>query len=222
MIANIEINTEMEMEMTNIINDIGIKMVGNPNSKYYTMMNPKTSITSNYDIRFPFDWALNDIETENGCGPTACFACDDRCINDIFVHYCNKCLHKFVGKRGNPFTSDQMNEDWELWEKAPYMHGVRLADIGKEEEDYTPFQSAEHMRKYDEATQIKDQEDQDEHQEDQDQGDYEEDDYELEEFVVEKPKSVIEHIPYPKMFIHERPYQDFDFEDSNARTDYDE
>jgi hypothetical protein len=196
--ANIEINTEM----TNIINDIGIKMVGNPNSKYY-------------DIRFPFDWALNDIETENGCGPTACFACDDRCINDIFVHYCNKCLHKFVGKRGNHFTSDQMDKDWELWEKEfiyPYMHGVRLVDIGQEEEDYTPFQSAEHMRKYDEATQIKD----------QDQGDYEEDDYELEEFVVEKPKSVIEHIPYPMMFIHERPYQDFDFEDSNARTDYDE
>jgi hypothetical protein len=211
--ANIEMN--VEMEMTNIMNDIGIKMVGNPSSKYYTMINPKTSRSSNYDIRFPFDWAINDIETENGCGPTACFACDQRCINDIFVHYCNKCLHKFVGKRGNPFTSDQIEEDEELWEKAPYMHGVRLSDIGQEEqeeeeqeqeqeqEDYTPFQSAEHMRKYDEATRIQEEEDQDQEDQDQDQEDQDQDQIQdqLHGFIIEEPQSVIEHIPYPKMFV---------------------
>jgi hypothetical protein len=194
MIANnIEMNAEMEI--TNVMNDIGIKMVGNPGnpgSKYYTIMNPKTSRTSNYDIRFPFDWAINDIETENGCGPTACFACDQRCINDVFVHYCNKCLHKFVGKRGNPLTSDQIDEDEELWEKAPYMQGVRVADIGQEEEeeeeeeDYSPFQSAEHMERYDKATQI---------QEDQYQ----------DQFIIEEPQSVIEYIPYPTIFVDERP-----------------
>jgi len=105
--------------------------------KYYYV---KTSETTCYaDINLPMDWIMNDIRTRNGCGPAQCSCCRKLLFNGVFVHYCNKCLSKLatygIKDRGNPNAPDKVTEDEQLWLKAPYMAGVRIIDIGKENPD---------------------------------------------------------------------------------------
>jgi hypothetical protein len=107
--------------------------------QYYSIKTNDTE--SYYDINFPLEWIVSDIQTKNGCGPTQCFYCEHLLYNGIFAHYCNKCLSKFVvdGKalRGNP-VAIPIAEDSQLWLKAPYMKGVKIIDIGKEEKTVPP------------------------------------------------------------------------------------
>lgn len=110
-------------------------------SKYYLVNQQK------YHIRFPVDWAINHIATNLSgsvyeSGPNTCGNCKTYgSIRNVFVGYCCNCILNFAysgEKRGNVVVLGlpvYNLENKDMWDKFPYMYGVRKCEIGDEETD---------------------------------------------------------------------------------------
>jgi hypothetical protein len=115
--------------------------------KYYVVDGQK------YHIRFPIEWAHKHVFGDeewtdeelatNGPGPKNCGNCKFYgSIRDVFVGYCCNCLRNLIDHddpRGQRFAiglavCDLENAD--MWQKYPYMYGVKKTEIGDEEGAY--------------------------------------------------------------------------------------
>ena len=92
-----------------------------------------------YDSRFPEEWAKNhwsvvlgDIDEPDAVfttGPEECKNCEFYgSFRGVFVGYCSNCAGEYNYERGGGFLMDYSEE--EMWEKLPYMKGVKKNQIG--------------------------------------------------------------------------------------------
>ena len=106
--------------------------------KYYIVGN------STYDSHFPQEWAFNHLPDT---GPDMCGNCARYGhIHGAFICYCANCYtHVYNSftrsgkiynnsstRSGFIYSTDTLKEA-DLWEKCPYMNGVKLEDIGVDE-----------------------------------------------------------------------------------------
>lgn len=109
--------------------------------KYYIINGIK------YHSNFPIIWALNHKafvmnDSLKYTGPIECKECEKYGkIRGVFVGYCFDCIriyNKFNQTRGREITNKQNLNDIEnigieiLWQRYPYMYGVKLSEIGDE------------------------------------------------------------------------------------------
>jgi len=101
-----------------------------------------------YDSRFPEEWAKNHLTVVLGetnepdavftTGPEECKNCQFYgSLCGVFVGYCSNCAGEYNYLRGGGFLMDYSEE--EMWEKLPYMKGVKKSQIGfyvADEPDY--------------------------------------------------------------------------------------
>jgi hypothetical protein len=108
--------------------------------KYYIVKGKK------YHIRFPMEWAHTqdsikiEEEYEDKTGPVDCGNCDAYgSIRGIFIGYCSNCLQNYIEveqPKGNlvvPGIPADMLTNNEMWERYPYMYGIKKSEIGDEE-----------------------------------------------------------------------------------------
>jgi len=92
-----------------------------------------------YDSRFPEEWARNHLSVVLGerdepddvftTGPEECKNCEFYgSFQGVFVGYCSNCARGYNYERGGGFLMDY--SDKEMWEKLPYMKGVKKNRIG--------------------------------------------------------------------------------------------
>jgi len=89
-----------------------------------------------YDSHFPEEWATNHLSFVVGesddiassgpedCGNCTCYGS----IRGVFVGYCSNCAKEYKYERGGGF--DHYFTEEEMWEKLPYMKGVKLNRVG--------------------------------------------------------------------------------------------
>jgi hypothetical protein len=89
-----------------------------------------------YDAHFPVAWAMNHFSypdlPEVMSGPKGCPNCRAYgTINAVFVGYCAGCSnHVYNFTRGGVVYNCSQTDEEQLWQQFPYMHGVRLWQIG--------------------------------------------------------------------------------------------
>ena len=118
--------------------NLNIVMYQGAQGKYYVVDDFK------YAAQFPIIWAIDHKKCkfmDVGTGPKECSNCNAYgCINDVFVFYCKNCVtHVYNNedyKKRNELSYKEMIYDAELWEIAPYMHGISLSQIGDKLETY--------------------------------------------------------------------------------------
>ena len=92
----------------------------------------------NYDIHFPFEWAINDEvllgnDEFYSTGPEKCANCyiyGSR--NGVFIGYCYNCgFHLHQAKRNFlTYDAECITTNERLWEELPYLNGVDINQIG--------------------------------------------------------------------------------------------
>ena len=102
-----------------------------------------------YHIRFPIEWALDHKvfqtgkrkEFIEGTGPKECGNCRAYgSIRGVFVGYCGTCIDHYDragfsrGEGMGGFSIDMLSCDCQLWRSFPYMTGIKLSEIGDNEE----------------------------------------------------------------------------------------
>jgi hypothetical protein len=115
--------------------------------KYYVVDGQK------YHIRFPIEWAhkheFGDGEwtdeelASDGPGPKNCGNCKlYGSIRNVFVGYCCNCLRNLIehddprGQRVAIGLAVCDLENADMWQKYPYLYGVKKSEIGDEEGAY--------------------------------------------------------------------------------------
>ena len=126
-----------------------------------------------YDAHFPVAWAMNHFSypdlPEAMSGPKGCANClRYGTINDVFVGYCPMCSnHVYNFTRGGVVYDCSSVDEEQLWQQFPYMHGVRLWQIGDRSIRFVHVVSDDE-EEYDEDEQQEDDEQEDDEQEDSD------------------------------------------------------
>ena len=92
----------------------------------------------NYDIHFPFEWAINDEvllgnDEFYSTGPEKCANCYIHgSRNGVFIGYCYNCgFHIHQAKRNFlSYDAECITTNERLWEELPYLNGVDISEIG--------------------------------------------------------------------------------------------
>ena len=92
----------------------------------------------NYDIHFPFEWAINDEvllgnDEFYSTGPEKCANCYIHgSRNGVFIGYCYNCgFHLHQAKRNFlSYDAESITTNERLWEELPYLNGVDINQIG--------------------------------------------------------------------------------------------
>ena len=92
----------------------------------------------NYDIHFPFEWAINDEvllgnDEFYSTGPEKCANCYIHgSRNGVFIGYCYNCgFHIHQAKRNClSYDAECITTNERLWEELPYLNGVDISEIG--------------------------------------------------------------------------------------------
>jgi hypothetical protein len=104
-------------------------------SNYYIIDNCK------YDSHFPLAWALTNHSDDDIChGPNECKWCFKYgSMNGVFFGYCSICLYLLNDTRGDHSISFGFSRfnicEKLLWQKYPYLNGVKITEIGDKSDD---------------------------------------------------------------------------------------